>query len=122
MPFKRPAPVPESESSKRRRQSHSSSSILKKTLPNVKVYIVHAKLDAATLVELNALAEKHVEHVCRNAEDADVILTAVGMRKRLERHVPWSIAVSISSTELILRSPQLQCDEAVGVKYDLAFA
>ena len=27
-------------------------------------------------------------------EDADVVVTAIGMRRRLERHVSWEIAVS----------------------------
>lgn len=101
MSFKRLAPNPtqsQSEScAKRQRRLLQASSHVpsSKALPSVKVYIVQAKLDVPTLIELNALAETHAERVCSNAEDADVIVTVVGMRKRLERHVPWDIAVSI---------------------------
>ncbi|GBE80869.1 hypothetical protein SCP_0305890 [Sparassis crispa] len=103
MPFKRPAPQPHEDDDS---QSESSSSILRsskharlspsdKALPEVKIYIVQAKLDVATISELFLLAERHTAAVCRHAEDADVIITAVSMRRRLERHVPWELAVSI---------------------------
>ena len=101
MSFKRLAPNPtqsqsESRAKRQRRFLQASSHVpSSKALPSVKVYIVQAKLDVPTLIELNALAETHAERVCSNAEDADVIVTVVGMRKRLERHVPWDIAVSI---------------------------
>ncbi|KAL6304931.1 Nucleotidyltransferase [Sparassis latifolia] len=100
MPFKRPAPQPHEDDDS---QSESSSSILRsskharlspsdKALPEVKIYIVQAKLDVATISELFLLAERHTAAVCRHAEDADVIITAVSMRRRLERHVPWELA------------------------------
>ena len=102
MPFKRPAPVPAHSSSQSR--AGSSSSVLPpakqlklstpETLPTVRPYIVQAKLDASAISELFSLAERHTHGVCRNAKDANVILTAVSMRRRLERHVPWDVAVS----------------------------
>ncbi|KAI0657690.1 Nucleotidyltransferase [Cubamyces menziesii] len=98
MPFKRPAPDPSQTGS----PSESSSSFLPsakhlkpsamKALPEAKVYIVQAKLDVPTIAELFSLAERHTNGVCKNAADADVILTVVTMRRRLERHVPWDIA------------------------------
>lgn len=71
-----------------------------KALPEVKVYIVQAKLDVPTIAELFSLAERHTNGVCKNAADADVILTVVTMRRRLERHVPWDIAVSLQARPL----------------------
>ncbi|KAL7277561.1 hypothetical protein ACG7TL_008484 [Trametes sanguinea] len=98
MPLKRPAPEPTQGGS----QSESSSSFLhpskhfkadiKKTLPDIKVYIVQAKLDVPTIAELFGLAERHAGGVCKDASEADVILTAISMRRRFERHVPWDIA------------------------------
>ena len=66
-----------------------------KALPDTKVYIVQAKLDVESIATLIALADRHTGGVCRNANDADVLITAVSMRRRLERHVPWEIAVGI---------------------------
>lgn len=102
MPFKRPAPYPHRESSS---QSHSESSTpylppskharistSAKSLARVKIYIVQAKFDSSTLSELFLLAEKHAGRLCRDAEDADVIVTAISMRRRFERHIPWELA------------------------------
>ncbi|KAH9925944.1 Nucleotidyltransferase [Epithele typhae] len=61
---------------------------------DVKVYLVQAKLDAPSVGSLLSLAEHHTRGVCQDPRDADVIVTAIGMRKRLERHVDWDIAVT----------------------------
>ncbi|KAI9068611.1 Nucleotidyltransferase [Trametes sanguinea] len=100
MPLKRPAPDPTQTGS----QSESSSSFLHpskhfkaditKALPDIKIYIVQAKLDVPTIAELFGLAERHAGGVCKDATDADVILTAISMRRRFERHVPWDVAKS----------------------------
>ncbi|KAI0685458.1 Nucleotidyltransferase [Cytidiella melzeri] len=104
MPFKRPAPSlhelssgysSRSESgvgdigipSKRSKLSNSA-----KVLPHVKLYIVQAKLDSSSIAELFALAERNCESLCHDIEDADVVLTALTMRRRLERHVSWEVA------------------------------
>ncbi|OSX61678.1 hypothetical protein POSPLADRAFT_1145446 [Postia placenta MAD-698-R-SB12] len=102
MPFKRPAPYPHRESSS---QSHSESSTpylppskharistSANSLARVKLYIVQAKFDSSTLSELFLLAEKHAGRLCRDAKDADVIVTAISMRRRFERHIPWELA------------------------------
>jgi len=106
MPFKRPAPIPHPQSgslspsetssfslppAKHARTSHSE-----KSLSQVKIYIVQAKLDESALSELLNLAERHSERLCEVADEADVIITAIRMRRRLERHIPWTLAVSIS--------------------------
>ena len=107
MPFKRPAPVHEVSSgyssksepvtpdtelpSKRSKVSKSA-----KALPDVKLYIVQAKLAGPAIAELFALAERNCRQLCQDIEDADVILTAITMRRRFERHVSWELAVRIS--------------------------
>lgn len=73
----------------------------------MKVYIVQAKLDDKTVRELFSLVDSirnadkgrspstqplNLE-ICKNAEDADVIITGIRMKKRFERHVGWDIAV-----------------------------
>ncbi|KAJ3555702.1 hypothetical protein NM688_g2431 [Phlebia brevispora] len=108
MPFKRPAPdqhessgdsshsgnaSPDRDEPPSKRSKVSKSA---KILPDVKVYIVQAKLDVATIAELFGLAERNCESVCRYPEDADVIITAITMRKRFERHVSWDVAVSLA--------------------------
>ncbi len=76
---------------------------MQKALPDTTVYIVQAKLDVGAISELFELAEHHTKGACRNAMDADVIITAIAMRRRLERHVPWDIAVSPSNRLLYVR-------------------
>ena len=70
----------------------------------VKVYIVQAKFDDQTLRDLFDLVELAREgkgpsvrplnlEICKDPEDADIIITNIRMRKRFERHVDWRIAV-----------------------------
>ncbi|EIW53979.1 Nucleotidyltransferase [Trametes versicolor FP-101664 SS1] len=102
MPFKRPAPNPTQSASASGSSSSSGSpppakrskASMTKSLPEIKVYLVQAKLDAAAIAELLTLGERHTKGVCENAADADIILTAISMRRRFERHVPWDIATS----------------------------
>ena len=81
----------------------------------IKLHILEAKLDATKLADLVSLADSHSHRkrkrsvtenekaaerdpfelqLCWNAREADVIVTAVQMRKRFERHLDWSSAVS----------------------------
>lgn len=72
----------------------------------IKIFIVPAKLDAPTFKELNDLLDRATlrdddEQSCfrgfksvSDATKSDVIVTAIHMRQRLERHVPWNLAVS----------------------------
>ncbi|KAH9888450.1 Nucleotidyltransferase [Cubamyces lactineus] len=128
MPFKRPAPDPTQTGS----PSESSSSFLPfakhrktsmtKALPEVKVYIVQAKLDVPTIAELFSLAERHTKGVCTSAADADVILTVVTMRRRLERHVPWDIAKAKAVVtpqwlrESVEHGSALPCDKYIAIE------
>ncbi|KAL1756325.1 hypothetical protein FB107DRAFT_211622 [Schizophyllum commune] len=84
---------------KRQRSSSSDSSDEHRRL---KVYIVQAKLSSDEVARLYNLVETHnVDggldfELAPNPNVADVIVTAVRMRKRLERHVDWELAKSKS--------------------------
>jgi hypothetical protein len=104
MPFKRPAFRHDPSSgcssgrsgdefvpTKRPRVSKSA-----KIYPTVKVYIVQTKIDSTSVAELFMLAERHCQRLCGEVEDADVIITAITMRRRFERHVSMNVAVSIA--------------------------
>lgn len=61
------------------------------------VYIVQAKLAPDAIQELYDLIEvgSNLElEVTPNVEDANIIITSIHMRSRLERHVGWNVAVS----------------------------
>jgi predicted TIM-barrel fold metal-dependent hydrolase len=62
-------------------------------LGRVKVYVVQAKLTAEEIQELFRLVEDNCEKLCRIVEEADVVVTNVRMRRRLERHIDWRLAV-----------------------------
>lgn len=71
----------------------------------IKIFIVPAKLDAPAFEELvdlvdHAPLDEHSSFrgfkMVSDAIKSDVIVTAVHMRQRLERHVPWNLAVSLS--------------------------
>ncbi|KAL1945244.1 hypothetical protein VTO73DRAFT_2095 [Trametes versicolor] len=103
MPFKRPAHNPTKSEGSASGSSSSSNSpppakrskaSVTKSLPEINVYLVQAKLDAGAIAELLTLGERHTKGLCENAADADVIITAISMRRRFERHVPWDIATS----------------------------
>jgi hypothetical protein len=81
----------------------SSSSALRK------VYIVDAKINEDTALELHSLLETRSHwglEQCANVADADIIITKITMRKRLERHVSWMVAVSYSNDVLHTGSDQ----------------
>jgi len=70
----------------------------------IKVYIISAKLlpaaleDLVNLVENNATPQRNKAGACNleltlDLDDADVVVTAVHTRPRLERHVRWEVAV-----------------------------
>jgi DNA polymerase IV len=80
--------------------SPSSSTRRAKSAPGIlasyRVFILHAKLEHKDISELHDLAEKADADVVSSADEADVVITAIGMRKRLERHLDWNLAVSDS--------------------------
>lgn len=69
------------------------------TTDPLKVYIIQAKLDQDTIIELYNLLERDKCNdsgnftLCNDINESDVVVTAIKMRKRLERHIDWEIAV-----------------------------
>ncbi|KAF9486019.1 DNA polymerase mu [Pholiota conissans] len=91
-----------SRAPKRLRSSSTASSPEGSTSPSpkvLKIYIVQEKLDEKSVHELYDLVEQNNNpanvlalELCADPNEADVIITAIGMRKRLQRHVDWNIA------------------------------
>ena len=122
----------DSESERVRKRIRSSSPFPEREQSStLKIYIVQAKLDEKELQDLFRLIDDSQLDDQRqevgthfvatsNHHDADVIVTNLRMKKRFERHLPWTIAVrsrgllfSFSFTSLglfrgkSLSSPQL---------------
>ncbi|KAJ3748630.1 hypothetical protein DFH05DRAFT_1473480 [Lentinula detonsa] len=98
---------------KRRRSSSSNSYTAANSDAEespLNVFLLDAKMKPETIEELLSIIDnfRNVDenlslkeksgsserelHLCPNMKDADVVITVVHMRKRLERHVDWSIA------------------------------
>ena len=61
------------------------------------VFLVQAKLDSQAIHDLYALVKGNPLpgfELCSDPAHADVIVTAIRMKARLERHVDWDTAVS----------------------------
>ncbi|KAJ2924272.1 hypothetical protein H1R20_g12822, partial [Candolleomyces eurysporus] len=79
----------------------------------LRVYIVQAKLTPDAINELYQLVEdfasSHPEteamemELCSDAKKADIVVTAVHMKPRLERHIDWSIAIIKSYPNVITK-------------------
>jgi DNA polymerase IV len=63
-------------------------------LASKRIFILQAKLSNADISEAFDLAEKADADVVSTPDEADIVITAIGMRKRLERHIDWNLAVS----------------------------
>ncbi|KAJ8076729.1 hypothetical protein PM082_001152 [Marasmius tenuissimus] len=90
------SPVSSSSSSSEppRKRRRSASNGTEQETP-ISVFIVDAKLDPSAMAELISLVEDsnfNELELCGNFQDSDVIVTAVRMRKRLERHIDWKLA------------------------------
>jgi len=79
-----------------RSSSPASESEERRTL---KIYIVPAKVNEKEMQELSRMIDDtdHDEIITRfeltsNHAEADVIITNLRMKKRIERHIPWNIA------------------------------
>jgi DNA polymerase mu len=92
------ASVASSPRSHKRLRSSSNDDDDSKNKP-LKVYIIQAKLDEKAIRELFDLIEHPSPRqnlglmLCSSAEEADIILTNIRMKKRFERHVDWKTAV-----------------------------
>jgi DNA polymerase IV len=65
-------------------------------LASHRIFILQAKLSDADISEIYELAEKADADVVGSPDEAEIVITAIGMRKRLERHLDWNLAVSVS--------------------------
>lgn len=59
------------------------------------MHIIQSKIASTELDLLYSLAESNGASVQSNIEHADVIITRISMRKRLERHINWELAVRL---------------------------
>ena len=66
-------------------------------LASHRIFVLQAKLSDADISEIYELAEKADADVVGSPEEAEIVVTAIGMRKRLERHLDWDLAVSLLS-------------------------
>lgn len=63
-------------------------------LASHRIFILQAKLSHTDISEIFDLADSADADVVGSPDDADIVVTAIGMRKRLERHIDWNLAVS----------------------------
>jgi DNA polymerase IV len=64
-------------------------------LASHRVFILQPKLSQTDISEIFDLAESADAVIVGSPDEADIIVTKIGMRKRLERHVEWNLAVSV---------------------------
>ncbi|KAG7091129.1 hypothetical protein E1B28_010183 [Marasmius oreades] len=79
---------------KRRRRRSLSPSAERDNSP-VNVFILDAKLEPEAIAELASMVEDNdlsELQLCSSVQESDIIVTAVRMRKRLERHLDWQLA------------------------------
>lgn len=81
-------------------------------LTSHRVFILQPKLSQTDISEIFDLAESADAVIVSSPDEADVIITKIGMRKRLERHIEWNLAVSVEPC-LGLGSRMLQCFDPV---------
>ena len=70
-------------------------------LASHRIFILQAKLSHTEISEIFDLAERADADVVSSPDDADIVITAIGMRKRLERHLDWNLAVSCRICEIV---------------------
>lgn len=86
-------PDPSSSPVRSKRPRRSLDTFNGSNLSDIRLYVVQSKMDSQTVSDLISLAEEHGCSLCDSVEDANIVLTEVRMRKRLERHVDWELAV-----------------------------
>ena len=62
-------------------------------LSGVTIHVIDAKLDPKETREMHLLAQNTGAKLSRTPQHAPVLVTALTMKRRLERHVSWDIAV-----------------------------
>ncbi|KAI0282848.1 hypothetical protein BGY98DRAFT_912143 [Russula aff. rugulosa BPL654] len=61
-------------------------------LASHRVFILQPKLSQTDISEIFDLAESADAVIVSSPDEADIIITKIGMRKRLERHIEWNLA------------------------------
>lgn len=79
-------------------------------LASHRVFILQPKLSQTEISEIFDLAESADAVIVSSPDEADIVITKIGMRKRLERHIEWNLAVSVE--------PALDWDRIVTVLFD----
>jgi DNA polymerase mu len=64
-------------------------------LTSHRVFILQPKLSQTDISEIFDLAESADADIVSSPDEADIVITKIGMRKRLERHIEWNLAVSV---------------------------
>jgi len=64
-------------------------------LASRRVFILQPKLSQTEISEIFDLAESADANIVSSPDEADIVITKIGMRKRLERHIEWNLAVSV---------------------------
>lgn len=103
--------LPSSPSGKKRKETPL------KSLDNLKIHIVPAKLDSKRIEDLILAAEQAGAILCGRPDDAEILVTEIGMRKRLERHVDWQVAVSSSCSTCRVLIGSLSFTESKGHRH-----
>lgn len=62
-----------------------------------KISIVQSKLTPEEVARLDALVERHGAKTSTDIDQADIIITAIGARQRLQRHLNVDEAISVSN-------------------------
>ncbi|KAH9952692.1 hypothetical protein BC827DRAFT_1148343 [Russula dissimulans] len=65
-------------------------------LASHRIFVLQTKLSHEDISEIFDLADKADADVVSSPDEADIVITAIGMRKRLERHLDWNLAVKKS--------------------------
>ncbi|KZV99651.1 Nucleotidyltransferase [Exidia glandulosa HHB12029] len=89
MSQRRPAATTHTSSSSSR---SAFSPVRQGPLSGISVYIIQPKLSASEIGQLFGLAEQLGATISSDIAKADVIVTAIAMRARLERHLSWAVA------------------------------
>jgi len=99
------SPLPSSKqahddfSPQRQRPSKRTKGVKGVPVPGIlasrRVFILQPKLSQTDISEIFDLAEGADADIVSSPDEADIVITAIGMRKRLERHIEWNLAVSV---------------------------
>lgn len=73
--------------------TQGASSSTQKSLAGIKLYILPAKIDPELMGSLVDDAEGAAMTLVGRPDDAEIIVTEIRMRKRLERHMDWEVSV-----------------------------